>query len=172
MGEFKISKKNHVLVGIYSFIFYLVLTASRGEFFVWQSGEILLAIIGALLTTIASAKILKEIDDYGFLLNPIRVFLLIIYLFPFLFRVTVANLDVAYRIISGKTNPGIVKIDPELEKDTSLTLLANSITLTPGTLTVDEKDGKLYIHWINVKEDYQIEDICGSFPKWARRIAE
>ena len=31
-------------------------------------------------------------------------------------------------------------------------MLANSITLTPGTLTVHAmEDGRLYVHWINVK---------------------
>lgn len=172
MGENTIAKKHYLLVWVYSFIFYLVLAVSRGEMFVWQTGELILAITGASLTTVAAAKILKEIDDYEFLLNPIRVLLFIIYLFPFLLRVSIANLKVAYRIITGKTSPGIVKISPELEKDTSITLLANSITLTPGTLTVDEKNGDLFIHWINAKEDYEIEDVCGSFPKWARRIAE
>ncbi len=38
---------------------------------------------------------------------------------------------------------------------------------------VDEKNNDLYIHWINVKDKTpKIEDVCGSFPKWARRIAE
>ena len=86
-----------------------------------------------------------------------------------------ANIDVAYRVITGKINPGIVKISPNLKSDAAITLLANSITLTPGTLSVDidENNNDLYIHWINVTNlKPEIEDICGSFPTWARRIAE
>jgi len=50
-------------------------------------------------------------------------------------------------------NPGIVKVKTKLTTDTALTFLANSITLTPGTMSVDiDKDnGILYIHWIDVK---------------------
>ena len=50
-------------------------------------------------------------------------------------------------------NPGIVKVKTVLKSDTALTFLANSITLTPGTLSVDiDKDnGILYVHWIDVK---------------------
>jgi multicomponent Na+:H+ antiporter subunit E len=49
-------------------------------------------------------------------------------------------------------NPGIVKIKTRLKTDAGITALANSITLTPGTLTVDlTDDGFLYVHWINVK---------------------
>jgi multicomponent Na+:H+ antiporter subunit E len=46
-----------------------------------------------------------------------------------------------------------VKVKTTLKSDTALTFLANSITLTPGTLTVDiDKDcGVLYVHWIDVK---------------------
>ena len=90
-----------------------------------------------------------------------------------------ANIDVAYRVITGKINPGIVKIAPGLKSDLAVTLLANSITLTPGTLSVDiDQDKNLYVHWINVDEQKlkdmprPCEPICAAFPKWARRIGE
>jgi multicomponent Na+:H+ antiporter subunit E len=83
-------------------------------------------------------------------------------------------------VITGKINPGIVKISPNLKTDFGITMLANSITLTPGTLSVDidEDSNDLYIHWINVKNEalkktpVDCKHICGSFHKWVRRIAE
>ena len=67
-----------------------------------------------------------------------------------------ANIDVAYRVIhpSRPINPGIVKVKTSLKSDTALTFLANSITLTPGTLSVDidQEQGFLYVHWINVRD--------------------
>jgi multicomponent Na+:H+ antiporter subunit E len=75
---------------------------------------------------------------------------------PYLFyHILLANLDVLYRIVHPKRpiNPGIVKVKTSLKSVTARTALANSITLTPGTLTVDMKDdGILYIHCINLKE--------------------
>ncbi len=88
--------------------------------------------------------------------HPMRYFYFIFWYLPvFLWEVIKANIDVAYRVIHPKLpiKPGIVKITTALKSDTALTFLANSITLTPGTLTVDidtEKD-VLYIHWIDVK---------------------
>jgi multicomponent Na+:H+ antiporter subunit E len=83
-----------------------------------------------------------------------RIFWGILYI-PFLFyHIILANLDVLYRIIHPKRpiNPGIVKVKTLLKNMTAKTVLANSITLTPGTLTVDIKDnGIFYIHCINVK---------------------
>ncbi len=66
-----------------------------------------------------------------------------------------ANLDVVYRVVHPlmPIHPGIVKVRTTLKTDTARTVLANSITLTPGTMTVDITDeGYLYIHWINVQE--------------------
>ena len=77
------------------------------------------------------------------------------YLPAFLWECFKANLDVAYRVLHPKLpiNPGIIKVKTELQSDTALTFLANSITLTPGTLSVDidKSKGVLYVHWIDVK---------------------
>jgi multicomponent Na+:H+ antiporter subunit E len=76
------------------------------------------------------------------------------YLPVFLWEVIKANVDVAYRVIHPRLpiRPGIVKVKTSLKTDTGLTFLANSITLTPGTMTVDvdRANGFLYIHWIDV----------------------
>jgi len=64
-----------------------------------------------------------------------------------------ANLDVMYRVLHPALpiKPGIVKAKTRLTSKFARTMLANSITLTPGTLTVDIEGENLYIHWINVK---------------------
>ncbi len=133
---------------------------------------IVLSILGGIIAHTVFIK------DYT-LINPKRWVFMIAYLFYFFYQMAKANLDVAYRVITGKINPGIVKIAPGLKSDLALTLLANSITLTPGTLSVDiDQDKNLYVHWINVDE-HKLKDmprpcepICAGFPKWARRIAE
>lgn len=85
-----------------------------------------------------------------------RYFWFLYYLPFFIWECFKANIDVAYRVIhpSRPINPGIVKVRTNLKSDTALTFLANSITLTPGTLCVDidEETGFLYIHWIDVKD--------------------
>ena len=49
--------------------------------------------------------------------------------------------------------PGIVVIKTGLKSDIAKMILANSITLTPGTFTLDVISDKLLIHWINVKTE-------------------
>lgn len=77
------------------------------------------------------------------------------YLPLFLWECLKANVDVALRVLNPRLpiKPGIIKIKTTLKSDTALTFLANSITLTPGTLCVDirPEEGALYIHWIDVR---------------------
>lgn len=97
----------------------------------------------------------------------------------FVYECLKANLDVAYRVIHPDLPiaPGIVKIKTGLKSDIALTFLANTITLTPGTMTVDiDRDkGILYIHWINVR-DQNIESatklIAGKFERILKGIFE
>lgn len=158
-----------------AYIFYLILAAFTGSLGLWSLEEL---ITGAVLATIASLLAQNVLFKHlSFrLLNPVRFVLFLIYLIgPFFYAMAKANLDVAYRVITGNINPGIVKIDTDLDTDFGITMLANSITLTPGTLTVhvNSEDRGLYVHWINVTDKQPSSfEVCGNFPKWARRVGE
>ena len=71
-----------------------------------------------------------------------------------------SNLTVARIVLSPKVRirPGIVAYHTRLRTDVGITTLANLITLTPGTLTLDlSKDrSTLYIHTINVDWPEQV----------------
>lgn len=76
--------------------------------------------------------------------------------FGYFFRELVkSNFRLAAIVISPRLpiNPGIVKVRTRLESRMGRLMLANSITLTPGTLTV-ELDGEwLYVHWVNIESE-------------------
>jgi len=98
---------------------------------------------------------------------------MVYYIFgPFAAGLYKANIDVAKRIIFGNINPGIVKFHPKLRTEEGKTFLADSITLMPGTLTVDvDEEGFFYVHWIDVENSNPTEEqICGPYAKWARRL--
>ena len=132
------------------------------------------AILGLLVATFLS-DIFPEKLDYA--LNPRRWVFLLLYLPYFFYYCIRANFDVALRVINPELpiRPGIVKVRTTLKTDMGKTFLANSITLTPGTLTVDIDGQDLYIHWININtEDTQkrTAEICGRFEPMLRRIFE
>ncbi len=90
----------------------------------------------------------------GYHLHPKRIWGKFVYLYVFFVELVKANVDVAKRVLSPSLpiKPGIVMVKTSLTEDMDKLWLANSITLTPGTLTLDIKDDKLFIHWIDVKE--------------------
>lgn len=88
-----------------------------------------------------------------------------------------AHAEVIYLILHPQMpiNPGVVKVTTELKSDFGITALANSITMTPGTLTVDidEEESAVFVHWINVRTTDRHEvtkQIAGQFESYLRRI--
>jgi len=86
------------------------------------------------------------------ILHPKRVFLIFKYFIVFMGALFKANIDVAKRVLSPSLpiNPGIVEFETKLTSEFAKMILANSITLTPGTISVDMVDNRYYIHWIDV----------------------
>jgi len=93
------------------------------------------------------------------ILHPKRVFLIFKYFIVFMGALFKANIDVAKRVLSPSLpiNPGIVEFETKLTSEFAKMILANSITLTPGTISVDMVDNRYYIHWIDVTTEDSIE---------------
>jgi multicomponent Na+:H+ antiporter subunit E len=133
---------------------------------------------GAVVALIASALLLDIFPDgLAKAVNPVRWFYFLIYLPYFFYFCIKANIDVALRVIHPDVpiRPGIVKVHTTLEGEMAKTFLANSITLTPGTLTVDIDGQDLFIHWINISVDDpagRSKEIVGRFEPLLRRIFE
>lgn len=112
------------------------------------------------------------------LINPRSWFWLFIFMFVFFYYVIKGGLDVSYRVLHPRMpiRPGIVKIKSVLKTETGKSALANCITLTPGTLTIDvSDDGFFYVHWINVlslDEEEVAEHVLRRFEWYIQRIFE
>ena len=110
-------------------------------------------------------------------LQPHRLFWLLLYIPAFIWFMIKANIDVAYRVLhpDRPIKPGIVKIKTSLKTDIAKVFLANSITLTPGTMTCEIDGEYLYIHWIWVQSS-DLEEasklIASDFEPFLRRIFE
>lgn len=140
----------------------------------WQ--VVIIGLIISLFAALISQDVFHFYKHKNLLL--VRIFWSIIYIPVLFYLIILANFDVLYRVIHPKMpiRPGIVKIKTRLKTDAGLTALANSITLTPGTLTVDiTKEGFLYVHCINVKETDVVKaskEIIGHFEFFLEKIFE
>lgn len=67
------------------------------------------------------------------------------------------------------TNPAIIEVPVRLRTETALVVLANLITLTPGTTTLHVADNResLYIHCLQASDVASVVDgIHNSFERW------
>jgi len=133
---------------------------------------ILGGIVAAIVSYILADYINASVDVKSI---PKLITFLLIYI-PILFiELIKANLDVARRVLDPALplNPGFVRIPTDIKDDVGKLILANSITLTPGTLSIDADEENVYIHWIDVKghtpEQYQ-SVVSSRFEKVLRRI--
>ena len=82
----------------------------------------------------------------------LKSFKLLIYIPWEFWQIVLANLDVAYRVLHPKMpiDPRVIEFETTLRGDFALVTLANSITLTPGTITilVEPEKGKFWVHAI------------------------
>jgi len=105
------------------------------------------------------------------LLNPLRWPLLMAYaLGPFFIAMAKANLDIAYRVLTGRIRPG-------LRTGLGITMLVNSITLTPEpSALMLMRAGTSSTCAGNVREGLEREDVvnykhvCGTFHDWVRGL--
>ena len=131
--------------------------------------------VSSLVVTLFFSKYTAKVNIKVFQIH--RYFWAFVYMFVFLWECIKANLDVAYRVLHPKlpVKPGIVRAKSSLKTDMAKIFLANSITMTPGTITVDIIDGDFFVHWIYVKTENPEEythRILGRFEKYLKRIFE
>ncbi|HLV08819.1 MAG TPA: Na+/H+ antiporter subunit E, partial [Halanaerobiales bacterium] len=108
------------------------------------------------------------------LFNYLRKFYFLLLFIPvFFYEAMIAALKVSKHVFERKPSfsPGIVRVKTHLTSITALTILANLITLTPGTLTLDfdKSERVYYIHWIDVTTREEAEarkEIIERFEKW------
>ncbi|APG60587.1 Na+/H+ antiporter subunit E [Christiangramia salexigens] len=100
-----------------------------------------------------------------------KVILLVI---NFLYELVKANLEVAYEVITPgfKMRPGIIMVPLDVQSNIGITLLANMISLTPGTLSIDVSNDKkvLFVHAMYLKDREKF--IRGIKNGFERRILE
>lgn len=98
-----------------------------------------------------------------------------LYAVVFLYELIKANVDVVKIVLSPQLNmtPGIIAYQLDVKTDGGITLLANSITLTPGTLSIDISEDRkiLYIHALHMEDADELEQsIRNSLEKFSKEI--
>jgi multicomponent Na+:H+ antiporter subunit E len=129
------------------------------------------AVLGLALSLLASAFAREQRRKREIALRPLRIVGLALL---FLYELLMSGVRVARLVLSPRMElkPGIFAYPLTVDRNFEITLLANMITLTPGTLSVDVSDDRkvLFVHAIDCSDPERTRrDIAEGFE---RRILE
>lgn len=135
----------YIITFVLMFAFWIGLSGYFDAF------HIISGLLSSLFVSAISTSILFQQD-----MNPRveagRIFRFVLYL-PWLMKeIVLANIDLVYRTLhpAMPIDPCVITFRVDLKEDLSKTTLANSITLTPGTVTMDvTEDGVFTVHAIS-----------------------
>lgn len=83
---------------------------------------------------------------------PRQAWRFLLYLPWLLHEIVLANFHVVYLVLRpGQIRPRVVRFTTRLKGELAQVTLGNSITLTPGTITMDIQDGEFHIHALSEK---------------------
>ena len=126
-------------------VLWMLLTGSL------QWSELLTGTVIAALITGLSQRLVDSGSQSDLIFTPRSLLSLLRHLRVFALALIQANLDMARRVLSPSLpiDPAVVEVETTLQSTLGKLVLANSITLTPGTLTVDLQQNRLLVHWID-----------------------
>jgi multicomponent Na+:H+ antiporter subunit E len=124
-------------------------------------------VFGFALGAVALSLIREQLGSMGYFSRARRVISLMV---MFVYELVLSSVRVAIMVLNPKMElkPGIFAYPLKVDRDFEITLLANLITLTPGTLSVDVSDDRrtLYIHTVDCTDpDSLREDIADGFER-------
>ncbi len=150
------------------FVLWLLLTGSLA------ASELFVGLIVSVSVAWLARRQLALLDDFK--LTAAMPWYLLLYLLNFFYALIRANLDMARRVLSPELpiNPAVVEVRTGLRSRLGRLVLANSITLTPGTLTVDVLEDRLRIHWVDSTPGTDLETatqaIAADFEKHLKEV--
>jgi len=146
---------------------WLLFTASFEPFSV-AAGALGSVFIAALTYDVFIAR--HQANIRYFIPNP---FFLILYFLLLMFLLYQSSFRMLKAVITGRSNPKIVYFRTRIRSDMGRMILANSITMTPGTITLDLNDDHLIVHWFFCTTNHAKaagEEIKGRMEKLLKRV--
>ena len=107
--------------------------------------------VGALAAAVVTLMTGRRAAVFsGLSVGPMALLGMLRYLGAFFIALVKANVDLAARVLDPALpiRPTVVEVETRLKSRLGRLLLANSITLTPGTLSIDYVGDRLLVHWV------------------------
>jgi multicomponent Na+:H+ antiporter subunit E len=144
---------NYIGITVILFIFWIAISGS----FRWP--QLAVGLAAAIFVTYFNRNLLITTDERP----PIRIRTIIWlcgYTFKLLYDIVIANFQVAWLVLHPRMpiEPNLVTLEVEIDRVAGRVLLANSITLTPGTLTVLADGKNFLVHALTVQSGESLKN--------------
>ena len=149
------------------FVIWLLFTSSISPY------SLISGFIGSFVISLLTYKVFIPEHDasrYALLPHPLYLILFFLILIYYLYS---SSIKMLITIIRNNPNPRIVHFRTRLHTDLSRMVLANSITITPGTITLDLNDDHLTVHWFFCNTNHSKlagETVKGKIEKHLKKV--
>ncbi|MFH1470678.1 MAG: Na+/H+ antiporter subunit E [Candidatus Micrarchaeota archaeon] len=131
--------------------------------------------VALIAASVSSRFLLRDLQPKH--LSPLRLVSFAIYAADFAIALVKANIFMMGIIMNpnSELKPAVLRLPLRTNSEFVTAGVSNSITLTPGTLTIDAEDGFLYVHWIVASELESVkakEGIVGNFESNLKGVFE
>lgn len=143
--------------------------------FTWSldPGSLVAGGLSSLIVSYLTYSMFVDETEAGRRAHLPRVHMFIVFLAVLVFNMYVASFRVLWKILRGDINPRIVHFRTRLKTDIARVALTSSITLTPGTITLDLDEDHLVVHWLDAQTThsrYAGRLIKGIYEKLLRKV--
>jgi len=156
-----------IITFIFLFVLWLLFTFSLDLF------SLFAGMTGSLGISLLTYKVfIPEHDASRNSFIP-RPFSLLLFLLILIYQLYASSIKMLVTVIRGNPNPRIVHFRTRIRSDLARMILSNSITFTPGTITLDLNDDHLTVHWFfcNTRHSKLAgESVKGKIEQHIRRV--
>ncbi|MBW6451476.1 MAG: Na+/H+ antiporter subunit E [DPANN group archaeon] len=161
--------KVYIPMTLLLFEIWIILTIPSDELLTSVSiqGNLVIGFLASMLVAVISMHFITYRSIY-MMFNPINWVHMIAYICIIIYTEIISHLNVAKMIITGKIHPAIVKVKTSFKSEFGKSMFSNSITLTPGTITV-KCDDNLFVHCLNFDKNDNVK-VGLLFEKYGKRF--
>ena len=141
-SSFKWTLTRIVLTSLYLFAGWLLFTGSTAAQTMATGAAF------SLLIALTTFKLFIDDDEAARRTLIPRVHWLAVYLVLVVYKVYISSFQTAFAVLRNDYNPRVVHFRTRLNSDIARSVVAGSITLTPGTITMELTDDHLVVHWL------------------------
>ncbi|MFW6360487.1 MAG: Na+/H+ antiporter subunit E [Spirochaetota bacterium] len=166
-SSFKWAIARIVLTSIYLYAGWLLFTGSM------DTRSLLMGAGFSFLIALTTFKLFIDDDEAARRTLLPRVHWLFFYFFLVFYKLYIASFKTAFSVFTKSYSPRVVHFRTRLNSDIARSVISGSITLTPGTITLELTEDHLVVHWLDAATTHSRfagNLIKGSFEKLLKRI--